>query len=125
MPVDTVPYDRAAVLDTEEAIAAYLGEAFSHGDLAVIAHALGVVARARGMTQLAREAGLERAGLYKSLATGGNPELGTVLRVMRAMGMRLSVEKLAASSAKRRRGSHAVSGRARLRPGRSGRRATG
>ncbi|MBV8427232.1 MAG: putative addiction module antidote protein [Hyphomicrobiales bacterium] len=125
MPVDTVPYDSAAVLDTEEAIAAYLGEAFSHGDLAVIAQALGVVARARGMTQLAREAGLERAGLYKSLATGGNPELGTVLRVMRAMGMRLSVEKLAASSAKRRRGSHAVSRRSRLRPGPPGRRAAG
>lgn len=118
MPLETVPYDSAAVLDSEEAIAAYLDEAFSDGDLAAIAQALGVVARARGMSQLAREAGVERAGLYKSLATGGNPELGTVLRVMRAMGMRLSVEKLAGTPTKRSRGSHVAAGRARLRHGR-------
>jgi probable addiction module antidote protein len=122
MPLETMPYDSAAVLDSEEAIAAYLDEAFSDGDLASIAQALGVVARARGMSQLAREAGVERAGLYKSLATGGNPELGTVLRVMKAMGMRLSVEKLAGTAAKRSRGSRVAAGRARLRQGRPGRR---
>jgi probable addiction module antidote protein len=90
--LELTPYDSAAYLDSEEAIAAYLDEAFRDGDLAMITHALGVVARARGMSHLARDAGLERAGLYRSLAAGGNPEFGTVLRLMKAMGLRLSVE---------------------------------
>jgi|HubBroStandDraft_6_1064221.scaffolds.fasta_scaffold411928_2 probable addiction module antidote protein len=58
MPLETISYDSAAVLDSEEAIAAYLNEALHHGDLPGITHALGVVARAPGMSELARDAGL-------------------------------------------------------------------
>ena len=92
MPLETISYDSAAVLDSEEAIAAYLNEALHDGNLSGITHALGVAARAHGMSQLAHDAGLERAGLYRSLTTRGNPELGTVLRLMKAMGLRLTVE---------------------------------
>jgi probable addiction module antidote protein len=92
MALETIPYDSAAVLDSDEAIGAYLDEAFRDGDLAVINHALGVVARARGMSRLARDTGLQREGLYRSLTAGGNPEFGTVLRIMKALGLRLRAE---------------------------------
>jgi probable addiction module antidote protein len=90
MPLQTIRYDSAAILDSDDAIAAYINEAFQDGDLNVITHALGVIARARGMAQLARDTGLQREGLYRSLASEGNPEFGTVLRVMKALGLRLS-----------------------------------
>jgi probable addiction module antidote protein len=97
MPLTTTPFDSAAYLDSEEAITAYLNEVLEDGDLELITHALGVVARARGMSQLARETGMQRAGLYRSLAAGGNPGFGTVLRLMRAMGLKLSVSSEAAN----------------------------
>ncbi|MEQ1712508.1 MAG: addiction module antidote protein [Hyphomicrobium sp.] len=88
----TRPFDVAEYLDNNEAIAAYLDEAMAKGDAAYIVKALGTVARARGMTQIAKDAQMSRESLYKSLGGDGNPEFATVLRVMSALGMRLSVE---------------------------------
>jgi probable addiction module antidote protein len=87
----TSPYDSADYLDTPEAIHAYMEEALETDDPAFIAKALGTIARARGMSQIARKAGLSRESLYKALSAEGNPEFGTVLRVMQALGMRLSI----------------------------------
>ncbi len=92
MPLETSPYDSAEYLDTAEAVVAYIDEAFQTGDAAFIAHALGVAARARGMTQIAKAAGLSRESLYRALGDNGNPEFSTVLRVAKALGLRLAVE---------------------------------
>lgn len=89
--VTTLPFDPAEYLDTEEAQLAYLDEAFGTGDAAFIARSIGVVARARGMTMVARQAGLARESLYKALGEDGNPEFGTILKVLGALGMGLSV----------------------------------
>jgi probable addiction module antidote protein len=94
MTVETRPFDPAAYLDGPEAIAAYLEGAFADGDPAEIADALGVVARARGMSALAAETGLSRQSLYKALSGEGNPEFSTVLKVMKALGLRLHPERL-------------------------------
>lgn len=83
-------WDSAELLDSPEAIAAYIEAAFEDGDPSLIAHALGVVARARGMSQLARDAGLSRDAMYKALQPDGNPTLQTLTSVMKALGMKLS-----------------------------------
>ncbi|MCH4563670.1 putative addiction module antidote protein [Halomonas sp. EGI 63088] len=80
-------YDPAAALDSQEAIAAFMADALETGDAAYIAKALGVVARARGMTELSRETGLSREQLYRSFSEQGNPTLKTMLAVMRALGV--------------------------------------
>ncbi len=90
MTVETRPFDPAEVLDTPEAIAAYLADAFETGDSAEIADALGVVARARGMSQLARDTGLSRPALYRALSAEGGVELSTVVKVLNAFGLRLT-----------------------------------
>jgi len=90
-PVKTKPFDPAEYLDTNEGIATYMTEALETGDPAFVADALGVIARARGMTEVAREAGVSRESLYRALSTDGNPEFGTVMRVARALGLRFSV----------------------------------
>lgn len=82
-------WDAATNLESVEDMAAYLEAAFEDGDPALIAAALGDVARAQGMTQVARDAGLGRESLYKALSSEGNPELATVLSVLRALGLRL------------------------------------
>ena len=87
----TYPYDSAEYLNTSEAVSAYMEEAMATADPALIAKALGTIARARGMSQVAKKAGLSRESLYKALGTEGNPEFGTVIRVMRALGLKLSV----------------------------------
>ena len=92
MSLATRPFDAAEYLDTPEAIAGYLDSALASGDGAVIADALGMVARARGMTQLARDAAVPRPTLYKALQASGRPELATVLKVMSALGVRLSAK---------------------------------
>ena len=91
MAIETCPYDSAELLDTPEAIAAYLEAAFETGDPAFIAKAFGIAARARGMTQIARDAGLSRESLYRALGENGNPELATVLKVAKALGLRIGV----------------------------------
>jgi probable addiction module antidote protein len=91
MALKTKAYDAAEFLTDEETIAAYLTEALASEDPRVIAKALGAVARARGgMARLARETGIAREALYRALSDTGNPELGTALKVMRALGVRLT-----------------------------------
>jgi probable addiction module antidote protein len=85
----THPWDVVQHLETDEDMAAYLEAALEDGDPAVVAAALGDIARAKGMTQLARETGLGRESLYKALSPDGNPEFATVLKVVRALGLRL------------------------------------
>jgi probable addiction module antidote protein len=87
--VATTRWDPAEYLKTERDRAAYLEAALEEGDAMLVAAALGDIARAVGMTTIAREAGLGRESLYKALSPGGNPELATVLRVLRAVGLRL------------------------------------
>ena len=91
MAVETREFDAARYLDNEEAIAAYLADATESGDAAEIARALGVVARAKGMTDLSKQTGLSRQTLYKALSGEGNPELGTISKVADALGYRLSL----------------------------------
>ena len=88
-PTQTRPWDAADYLETDEDIVAYLEAAFDEGDPGLIAGALGDIAKARGVTKIAAEAGLGRESLYKALSPSGNPELATVLRVMQALGLRL------------------------------------
>jgi len=88
----TKAFDPATYLDSDEARAVYLNEAFETGDVGFIADALGVVARAQGMTKLARDADLSREALYRALSINGNPELSTVLKVTTALGLKLTVE---------------------------------
>lgn len=83
-------WDPVEHLGVEEAQAAYLDAAMEEGDPAVITAALGDIARARGMSDMARATGLSRESLYKALSQGGNPEFATVLKVMKALGLRLS-----------------------------------
>ena len=90
--IRTTRFDNAALLKSPQDVAAYLEAALEDGDSRVIAAALGNIARARGMTELARETGLGRESLYKALSADGNPELGTVLKVVRALGLRLHAE---------------------------------
>lgn len=87
--VRTRLWDPTDDLRTEEDIVAYVEAALDEGDAALVAAALGDIARARGMTGVAREAGLGRESLYKALSSDGNPELATVMKVMSALGLRL------------------------------------
>ena len=88
------PYDAASYLKTEQDCALYLQAAIeeSQGDSEIIVIALGDIARARGMMQLARETGLTREGLYKALSPGGNPSFSTVLKVCQALGLQFHAE---------------------------------
>jgi probable addiction module antidote protein len=88
----TKKYDVAEYLETEEDMAAYLQAAFEDGDPALVIHALGNIARARGMSEIARETGLRRESLYKALSPDGNPEFATVLKVVQALGIKLNAE---------------------------------
>ncbi len=90
----TVPYDVAEQLRTPEEMAAYLDAwlAEAPDDISGIARALGDIARAKGMSQVARDAGLSRESLYKALSENGNPSFATVLKVARALGVRLHAE---------------------------------
>ena len=90
MTLKTTPFDVADFLDTPEDIEAYLSEVFSSDDPKLIAVALGDVSRARGMSKVAKETGLSRESLYKSLSETGNPELATILKIMRSMGLSLA-----------------------------------
>jgi probable addiction module antidote protein len=86
-------YDSADYLRSDEDIAAYLAACLEEApaDPAYIAAALGTVARARGMMKLAKKTGLTREGLYKALSKDGNPNLGTILKVLQALGLKLTV----------------------------------
>lgn len=85
-------YDTAEHLRSEEEIALYLEAVMEEGDAALIIAALGDVARARNMSQLARDTGMTREGLYKALSGEGNPSFATVMKVARALGLKLSFQ---------------------------------
>lgn len=93
--VKTMPWDAAEHLKTKEDMAAYLEAAIEDGDPVVISAAIGDIARAKGMSQIARETGLGRESLYKALSPGGNPEFATILKVVRALGLKFHVEAAA------------------------------
>ena len=96
----TVPYDVAEQLRSPEEMAAYLDAWLDEApeDAAGIARALGDIARAKGMTQVAREAGLSRESLYRALSENGNPSFATILKVARALGLRLHAEAVEATA---------------------------
>jgi probable addiction module antidote protein len=104
MALKTAPFDAAEVLDTEEAIEEFVAAAFETEDPAFIARALGTVARARNMSELAEEIGMSRPALYRALSGTGNPEFVTITKVMRALGLKLApVKARSEMPAKRRR----------------------
>lgn len=88
----TRPWDAVEHLKNEEDMVAYLDAALEDGEPTLIIAVLGDIARAKGMTQLAREAGLGRESLYKALSPSGNPEFATILKVVSALGLRFHVE---------------------------------
>lgn len=84
------PFDPAEGLTSDEAIAGFMAEAFKTEDAGYIAHAVGVVARAKSMTKIASETGLSREQLYRSFSENGNPTLKTTIAVMKALGLALT-----------------------------------
>jgi probable addiction module antidote protein len=92
MPLDTLPFDAAAYLSRPVAQVELLEDAVQSGELAYIAVALGVIARARGMSGIADEAGITREAPYRELSAEQDPKLSTLLGVVRALGVRLKVE---------------------------------
>ena len=92
--METAKWDGAEYLETPEAMAAYLEAAFEDGDPQVITHALGNVARAKGISRIAKDAGITRAGLYKALSSDGDPRLTTLLGVFKSLGLAVSVHPI-------------------------------
>ena len=90
MAKKTLKFDPAAVLDTDAALAEYMAAALETGDASFIADCVGVVARARGMSEIARDSGLSREHLYRSFSTGGNPTLQSFFAVLKALNVNLT-----------------------------------
>lgn len=103
MAMDTTPWDPADRLATPAHVAGYLEAAFEDGDPSVICAALGDVARARGMTDIARETGLSRESLYRALSPEGQPEFATILKVLRVLGLRISAARIAEPNGRMRK----------------------
>ena len=99
----TTRFDPADYLDTEERQVAYITAALETGDADFVRDALGLVARARGMGEIAKNAGLNRESLYKALGQAGNPEFSTVMRIVRALGLTLSARRAAGKRTSKRR----------------------
>jgi probable addiction module antidote protein len=99
----TTRFDAADYLDSEERQVAYITAALETGDANFVRDALGIVARARGMGEIAKNSGLNREGLYKALGETGNPEFSTVMRIVRAMGLTLSARPADTTRARRKR----------------------
>jgi|SRR5215831_17677718 len=86
------PFDASEHLESDDDIAAYITEAVQTDDMDTLIRAIGVAAKARGMTQIAKETGLSRESLYKALSGNGHPQFGTIVLVLKALGLRLTVE---------------------------------
>jgi probable addiction module antidote protein len=99
----TTRFDAADYLDSEERQRAYITAALETGDADFVRDALGIVARARGMAEIAKTAGLNRESLYRALGETGNPEFATVMRIMRALGLTLTARPAARSRTSKRR----------------------
>ena len=93
MALKTKLWDASEHLDSEEMIFAYINAAFEENDPALVTAAIGDIARARGMTNIARLAGVSRESLYRALSTKGNPTIKTLLAVLGAAGLKLSVHR--------------------------------
>lgn len=93
MATKTKPFDAARYLGSPRAQAELLSDALETGDAGYIANALGVIARARGMTKVARGAGVTREALYKTLSPDGDPKLTTLLGVVKSLGFKLSAQR--------------------------------
>ncbi|GJD98325.1 addiction module antidote protein [Methylobacterium isbiliense] len=91
MALETLSWDTADSLDTPERIALSIEAVLEDGDPALIAAAIGDVARAKGMSQVAQKAGLSREAMYRALSEDGNPRLTTLMAVLKALGLRLTV----------------------------------
>lgn len=108
MTTTTEKFDITEYLVDDETMANYLADCLAEGGIALFLHAMGEVARARGMSMIAADTGLTRASLYKALGEGGNPGLGTIARVLDTLGFSLSVvpkarpAKRAAKTARRK-----------------------
>ena len=89
--IKTVAYDSSEYLNSDDAVSAYIEEALATNDPAFIARALGTLARAHGMAQIAKKTGLSRESLYKALSIDGNPEFATIIRVVGALGLKFSI----------------------------------
>ena len=96
------PHDLAENLTSGEDIKIFLTDALESGDAGFIAHAMGIAARAQGMSDIARETGLAREALYRSLTAEGNPTLKSVLAVLTALGLKLSAVPVDATPARKR-----------------------
>jgi len=97
------PFDAAKYLDTPEAVAEFLAASFEYGDAFHIAKAIGTAARARGMTEIAKEAGLSRENLYRSLDGETKPEFDTIMRVLSALGVQLTAKTKTATPVRSRK----------------------
>lgn len=94
MTIKTKPFDAADYLDNDETIAEYLNLALEDANPEMLLLAIGNIARARGMAQVAQDSGLGRESLYKALSDGAKPRYDTVLKVMRALGVKLHAEPI-------------------------------
>lgn len=121
MAIKTRPYDVVNYLRDEEDMAGYLEAAMEDGHPAVIAGAIGDIARAIGMTDVARRAGIGRESLYKALSANGNPEFATIMKVIGALGLRLTVARTTRRARKRPTAAKRTSAKARKPDKRAGR----
>ncbi|MBN9036067.1 MAG: putative addiction module antidote protein [Rhizobiales bacterium] len=92
MKIETTPFDPADYLKSDESQVELIADALESGDADYITNAIGIVARARGMTGVARGSGVTRAALYKALAPGGDPKLTTLIGVLKSLGLKLSAK---------------------------------
>ncbi len=92
MAIETTPFDAAEYLGDPESQAELVNDAFESGDPHYIAHALGIIARARGMTQLSKDSGVTREALYKALSKDGDPRLSTLTSVLSALGVKVRAD---------------------------------
>lgn len=92
MAIETTPFDAAEYLGDPKSQAELINDAFESGDPHYIAHALGIIARARGMTQLSRDSGVTREALYKALSQDGDPRLSTLTSVLSALGVKVRAD---------------------------------
>ncbi|QSB00732.1 addiction module antidote protein [Methylomonas sp. BW4-1] len=92
MSEQLLPFDMTTLLDSDEAISEYLNQVLEEGDSDELIRALGYIAKAKGMAMIAKESGLGRESLYKALAPGAKPRFDTVLKVIRALGVKLHAE---------------------------------
>src|ERR1700746_2971497 len=99
----TTRFDAADYLDTEDRQVSYIAAALESGDADFVRDALGLVARARGMGEIAKKAGLNRESLYKALGKAGNPEFGTIMRIVCALGLTLSAHPATSRQPPKRR----------------------